>query len=531
MDDEIQKDAFALLAERAVDFWRSLLRQNVFYLASALLMLAGCYMVCIPYLFQRQLGGLFVLLGVINAYELMVIIACCFIMRRTVRSREPLPLVLVELLFLFDVTFTVNACLPLNYRQGTLVAGASMLLGIVKLFTMEVGSRRSLFKGMRVFLIGTMALLYSFQAVIVHASGMASHREIATFFVWLAFGVLPLLLPKTTALQETADGWWAAPAFKRAVAALAFVALAAQLIGQSWVYNWPVVFSHVLPFLFALIAAFPFFSSNFEAWNKVRMPLAVGLAFVECVLDTESPQNLQVFGFTLGSSMAQAGMFFAAACSALMWLRERREWQANLLCLFAAVAILGGNPRVVQHTLFTPNVLTLLLLLPVCSFWLFLHPTFARSLAVMSMLLALISQIVVQRIPDGNTAWFCVQFWPACAFLISVLLSNSRVFRAGLAALVVGIGVYSFSDTEFVNVICFTISGGALAAGMLLLAFRPYAVLLSCYILAGFTRFYGLSIESVPFNWGWLTIAAAFALFALAFSISRRELRQSESAP
>lgn len=58
-----------------------------------------------------------------------------------------------------------------------------------------------------------------------------------------------------------------------------------------------------------------------------------------------------------------------------------------------------------------------------------------------------------------------------------------------------------------------------------------YAVLLICYILAGFTHVYGLRVESVPFNWGWLTIAAAFALFALAFSIRRRELGQSESAP
>src|ERR1700712_647750 len=118
MTDEKQKDAISWLSDFAMNGWRFLMRQNVFYLASALLMLAGCYMVCIPYLYQRELGGLLVLLGVINAYELMVIVACCFIMRRTARSREPLPLVLVELLFLFDVTFTINACLPLNFQQG-----------------------------------------------------------------------------------------------------------------------------------------------------------------------------------------------------------------------------------------------------------------------------------------------------------------------------------------------------------------------------------------------------------------------------
>ena len=46
-------------------------RNNILYLLSAVLMLLGCYLVCVPYLItlKREVGGLLVLLGTINLYE------------------------------------------------------------------------------------------------------------------------------------------------------------------------------------------------------------------------------------------------------------------------------------------------------------------------------------------------------------------------------------------------------------------------------------------------------------------------------
>src|SRR5258708_24421965 len=90
-----------------------LLRQNVLYLLSACLMLLGCYLISLPNLlaFRRNISELLLLLGVINIYEGLVILACGFILRRLPSSREGALLLLVEFLFLFDMTCTANACL------------------------------------------------------------------------------------------------------------------------------------------------------------------------------------------------------------------------------------------------------------------------------------------------------------------------------------------------------------------------------------------------------------------------------------
>src|SRR4051794_2202424 len=85
--------------------WRALMRHNVCYLLSALLMLIGCYIVCVPYLFEfKIIGGLIDLLGAINAYEIIVVLTCGFLIRNMPQSRESATLLLVELLFLLDIT-------------------------------------------------------------------------------------------------------------------------------------------------------------------------------------------------------------------------------------------------------------------------------------------------------------------------------------------------------------------------------------------------------------------------------------------
>src|SRR6185436_4948868 len=124
------------LYSHAIDWlWRALMRHNVCYLLSALLMLIGCYIVCVPYLFELKIiGGLIDLLGAINLYEFMVVLTCGFLIRHIPASRESRTLVLVELLFLLDVTFTVNGSLPIHFRWGLILAAGSLALALIKIF-------------------------------------------------------------------------------------------------------------------------------------------------------------------------------------------------------------------------------------------------------------------------------------------------------------------------------------------------------------------------------------------------------------
>jgi hypothetical protein len=72
---------------------RSLKRNNVVFLMSACLMLFGCYRVCAPYLMQKMnRTGLLALPAVMNIYEVMVLCACGFIIRKALGLVSPLML-------------------------------------------------------------------------------------------------------------------------------------------------------------------------------------------------------------------------------------------------------------------------------------------------------------------------------------------------------------------------------------------------------------------------------------------------------
>ncbi|MCY3023573.1 MAG: hypothetical protein NTW87_31725, partial [Planctomycetota bacterium] len=217
------------------------LRQNVFYLLSAFLMLLGCYLISLPHLLtpRPDITELLVLLGVINIYEGLVILACGFILRRLPASREATLLLLIEILFLFDMTFTASSCLTRHFKLGLGVAAAGFVLALLKLYALETGARHALFHRLKRFLIPALLVLYSFQGVLVlHSSEFPALRALCAYAIWLTFGALALLLPPDISdAVPPAAPWWAARSFRCAVGSLSLGLLALQLVAQSWVHR------------------------------------------------------------------------------------------------------------------------------------------------------------------------------------------------------------------------------------------------------------------------------------------------------
>lgn len=109
-----------------------LVHHNPFYLLSALCMIAGCYALnSAMALYSGDLRGLLVLIGTINAYELLLIALGLFLIRRRGIIRDGRTLLLLQTVFLFDLTFLNAETATGSLRAGLLVN--AILLGIALL--------------------------------------------------------------------------------------------------------------------------------------------------------------------------------------------------------------------------------------------------------------------------------------------------------------------------------------------------------------------------------------------------------------
>ena len=117
---------------RKFDCARSWLRlivdHNPFFLLSGLCMLFGCYLLNGGTTRAGDVGKLVILLLVINAYEAMIIpLGLTLIRRGEFFKRNGRMLLVLELLFLIDITFTNGVISTVDARWGWLIASTSCL--------------------------------------------------------------------------------------------------------------------------------------------------------------------------------------------------------------------------------------------------------------------------------------------------------------------------------------------------------------------------------------------------------------------
>jgi len=467
----------AAVAEGLLEY---LVRNNILYILSALLMLVGSFLVSIPYLHQhRQIGVLLILLGVVNLYEAMVISAIAYVCRRAPLSHESSMLILVETLFLFDATFTVNACLPASYGWGVALGAASLALAFVKVFAIERGAGRSIFSGMRAFLFAALAFVYTFQgALAFHAAERPAERAAATYAVWLAFGALPLLLtvcrlrPRRGGPEgawRSAEPFWRDEGLGSAVFLIGMALAGAQLAGASWVHGSPYRWAFAAPLLLSGLVVVPILV---DVRSRALLNTARGLgALVFLATAFLYAPDIQ-WTVALGSATVEISplatdLFFAAGCFALIWLRERTPGQIEAACAFAALGAFAGRPA-------------------------------------------------------AEVALGLLRWGPLAALAAVTLLEpGARVRRRALLAIVFVTGLQCTAATPSLSLACFWAAGAALALAALAEGRRGlYA--LAAYLAAANFLLGGLPVPRTAAHWGALSIALAFAVFGAAFLVTRR---------
>jgi len=518
-------------------------RNNLFYLLSACLMLLGCYLVCVPYLvtLKRESGGLLVLLGTINLYEALVVFACGFICRNAPGNREGSTLLLIALFFLLDVTFTINACLPIDVGFGIGVAAASFVLALFKIYALELGARFPVFGGLKLFLIPALLFLYSFQGILaLYPQELVSLSSGAACAVWVVFGALPLLLMgRPQWLEASASDysnplgcpWWQSERFKRTAAILTLALVGIQVIGQSWVHRAPFNPSFLVPFLISLLAAAPrlFPQRDHALWLTVRVVLT-GFLLLTAAYGTSLQWNFIVDHQTLTITPFRIDCLCAFVAFGLIRLRERRAAYLDWGFGFLVLCGMGADAAAIRRFWEAPPLENTFACLVIGLAWLLSGMMFARAAAYWSLGLLFALRALAL---DGLIANWNLEYLRWCALgllgLWLVFAKGPQAVRQGLLALVCGLGVWSCVPDVFSGLLYFYAVAALLAAACVI-HWRFYGSVLLGYLAAANLSAFGAPLPASTASWGWIAILCAFAIFGVAFHITRAQLAAAKNS-
>jgi hypothetical protein len=219
---------------------RRIVHHNPFYLASALSMFVGCYLLSRALaLAPGETTKLVALLAVLNVYEFLLIGLAIFLVVRRGFVRDGRMLLFLESAFLADVTLLASEVHASSPRGGALVSGALLILTVLKVAAVARGlgaPSGTLFR----LALPPLALLLAVPGVF---AALVDARVLSLPVVYVFWWGLALIV----VLQTMEERRWSnevepatpasigAGAFRRALAIAPLLSLADHLMATAWV--------------------------------------------------------------------------------------------------------------------------------------------------------------------------------------------------------------------------------------------------------------------------------------------------------
>jgi hypothetical protein len=311
------------------------MKTNPFYALSVSAMLLGCWLLSEALHLQAgQLGGLLLLMAVLQLYEGLLVGLGAFLVRTGRAPRDGVAVLALESVFLMDAPLLAAEGVTVDARAGTAIA-----LGLAALVVAKLAWVRHAVPGVlsarAAGLLGTQAGLVL--AVPVLATHLASARvfgPIALYGVWWATLALPFaqrLLRDETRAGDAGS--------TRTHTAWTWVPAALTLL-----HLWAVGYIHAIDFRPALIApillGLAATAGRDELARKVALP---GLA-VLVSLGQGSSLGFHLIGADgpLVSPLCLAMLGVAATWGYLAW-RDRERWLAMLALGGGVAGLLGAS--------------------------------------------------------------------------------------------------------------------------------------------------------------------------------------------
>jgi hypothetical protein len=235
---------------------QALIKRVPFYQLSALSMLLGCYTLNNALALRPgQTGKLLFLLFTLNLYEALLIGLGLFLVQKRALLEDGRTLLLLEVLFLSDVTLLAGECFASSLSAGLLVTGAAFLLAALKALVVFRSLAPGAEKGAAVSLGLPLLLLFATPGVFALLASVGLLGPVVVYLAWwvaaLTVVVLALVARESAALS-TPPLPPAADAFRRTLAYALPASLMLHLGATAWVYHIDLHWADFGPVLLAL---------------------------------------------------------------------------------------------------------------------------------------------------------------------------------------------------------------------------------------------------------------------------------------
>jgi len=319
------------------------MKTNPFYALSVSAMLLGCWLLSEALHLQAgQLGGLLVLMSVLQLYEGLLVGLGTFLVRAGRAPRDGVTVLLLESLFLMDAPLLAAECVTADARVGTAVALATLALAIGKLAWVRRTVPGLLSMRSAVVLAAQSAFVL---AVPVAAAHLAWARLFSPRTLWL-FWWATLALPfAQRRLREDTRG----EGDERSASGSA--AWTWTPAAMAMLHLWAVGYIHSIPFQPAFLAPLLLgLAVSAESGGLARKVALPSLALIV------SLGQKAALGFAPGTdgpfvSPLRLALLAAVVTWAYLAWRDRERWLAVLAVVSGVAGLLGSSASSVWRAL------------------------------------------------------------------------------------------------------------------------------------------------------------------------------------
>lgn len=323
-------------------FSQFLLDHNPLYLLSAALMLLGCYLLTGALDVRAgQLGKLLALLLTLNAYEFLLLGLAGYLWQRRALQRDARILLLIEALFLVDLTFLNGEAASISAAAGAAVNGVMLALAALKYLLARRFLGRSLPHSAFLFVLLTILAALPVIFRLLSHNGELSPRPY--YLLWWIIGLLPVLFDVLRRLfPHTAPS-----GIRSTWLTLAYLSLIAHAGFQHWVYDAHFYVACVAPVLLGLLVIAP----RLPRWVGRVGQTRVVLTVLALLLGATSPPELALL--VPGTTTTLSPGLLTCAGAALAWAYclslPALAWTTGGLALLALLRLFGPRPEQVVN--------------------------------------------------------------------------------------------------------------------------------------------------------------------------------------
>jgi hypothetical protein len=317
------------------------MKSNPFYALSASAMLLGCWLLSQALELQAgRLTGLLVLMAVLQLYEGLLVGLGAFLVRSGRAPRDGLTVLMLESVFLMDVTLLVAECVTADANVGTAVAAASGALAVAKLAWVRRAAPGLLSRSAAVLLGAQAGLVLAAPVMAVHLARARLFTAVALYGFWWATPVLPV----AQQILRGETGWTVGTA-PRARQVWTWAPSAMALL-----HLWAVGYIHALDFRPAFLAPFLLGLAVTAPRAQVVRQVALPAVAAVCSLGQGAALGFRLFAADgpVVSPLRLALLGVALTWGYLAW-RDHERWLAVLAIGGGAAGLVGSSvPRAID---------------------------------------------------------------------------------------------------------------------------------------------------------------------------------------